>query len=248
MIELKSRTELDAIGEAGRAAAAALRAVRQQVRAGVRLCELDEIARAALSEAGAEPARPAHRPGLAVSGAIATSVNDAIVHGVPDRTRLAEGDLLGLECGARVGGWCALTAATVPVGAPDPADARLVTAADQALQDGIAAAHPGVRLGEVCAAIGIVGRGGGYGMPGPLGGHGIGRDVREEPVVPNEGRPGRGPVLRPGLVLVLAPVLTAGGRDDLDVAGPAVRTGDGSRAAHAARTVAITTAGPRVLT
>lgn len=253
MIELKSRGELDVMREAGRITAAALSAVREHAAVGVRLSELDEVARAVIAECGAAPVFDGYHPNWAPSpfpGAICASVNDAIVHGIPGDQRLARGDLLSVDCGARLDGWCGDAAITFPVGEADPADEQLVRATTAALEDGIAAAQPGGRLGDVSAAIGVLGRGGGYGLPGPLGGHGVGRDMHEAPFVPNEGKPGRGVPLRPGLVLALEPMLLAGGRDDIDTGddGWTVRTGDGSRAAHVEHTVAITADGPVVLT
>ncbi|MER7011800.1 type I methionyl aminopeptidase [Saccharopolyspora sp. NPDC000359] len=253
MIELKTATEIDALRQAGRAAARTLRVVREHAQVGTTLRELDELARATLAEAGARPVLLGHHPRWAPTpfpGAIATSVNDALVHGIPDRTRLSDGDLLGLDCAAAVHGWVAAAATTFPVGTAQPADTALVEAAEQALADGIAAAQPGARLGDLSRAIGVLARSAGCGLPSGLGGHGIGRALHEAPPVPNDGRPGQGVPLRPGLVLTVEPVLLAGGADATrtDDDGWTVRTGDGSRAAHVGHTVAITTGGPRILT
>ncbi|CAM02872.1 type I methionyl aminopeptidase [Saccharopolyspora erythraea] len=248
LIELRSTGELDALGEAGRAVAAALRAVRTHARAGVRLSELDELARAVLCEHAAVPLPLVGHP-RAAGAAISASVNDVVAHGVADATRLTDGDLLGIDCLARVDGWCARAATTVGIGTVDPQDLTLMQTAHQALDDAIAAARPGRRIGDLSHALGVVARSGGYGIPAASGGHGIGRDPREEPSVPGEGRPGRGAPLRPGMVLLLRPVLLAGG-DEVCTAedGCTVLTGDGSRVARAGHTLAITDHGARVLT
>jgi methionyl aminopeptidase len=136
------------------------------------------------------------------------------------------------------------------VGASQAGDLRLIETTERALAAGIAAATVGARLGDVSSAIGSVARGAGYGVPSGFGGHGVGRHMHEDPHVPNEGTPGRGLRLRHGLVLAIEPMLMAGGGSDYVVApdGWALRTVDGTRAAHAEHTVAITKEGPRILT
>lgn len=253
IVELKTPAELDAIREAGRIVAATLAAVGEHAKVGTALCELDELAATVLREAGATPVFTNYRPNGAprpFPGVIGTSVNDTIVQGVPDGARLADGDLLSIDCGARLDGWCGDAALTLPVGTPLPQDRILLETARQALTDGIAAATPDRRVGDVSHAIGILGRSGGYGIPGRLGGHGIGRDTHEAPFVANDGSPGRGAPLRPGMVLALEPVFLAGGRDSYqrDIDGWALRSDDDSRAAHVKHTVAVTDYGPRVLT
>jgi methionyl aminopeptidase len=253
MVELKSQGEVAAMGRAGRAVAAVLAAVRGRVGVGVALRELDEQARATLAAVGATSPFLAYHPRFARTAfpaAICTSVNDVALHGIPDGYRLGDGDLLSIDCGAEVGGWTADAAITVVVGQPRPPDLRLLDATNRALAAGIAAAVEGARLGDISAAIGRVARAAGYGLNTDFGGHGIGRRMHEEPSVPNEGPPGRGLRLRPGLVLAIEPWFMAGGRDTyrVDPDGWTLRTGDGSRAAHVEHTVAITDAGPRVLT
>ena len=253
MIELKTGSELDGLRAAGRAVAATLRAVQQRAQVGTRVDELDALARQVLDEAGAVPLllgdqpRSAPRP---FPGVISCSVNDVVAHGQPSRYRLADGDVLSLACAARLDGMCAQAAVTTTVGSASDEDAELVRASSQALDDAVAAARPGGRLGDLGHAIGIVGRSAGYGLPEELAGHGIGRQRREAPSVPNEGSFGRGAPLRPGMVLAIEPVLLAGGSDELrtDQDGWTLRTGDGSRAAHVGHTVAITGRGPQVLT
>lgn len=238
VIELRDRGEIEAMAETGSVVAAVLRAVRRHAVGGVALAELDEIARDVAARAGARPA---------AGKVVSTSVNDEIIGGVPDARVLTEGDLLSVAAVLDVGGWFARAATSVTIGTGDPHDRSLIEATGQALADGVAAARPGARLGDVCRAIGLVGRSAGYGIP-PLGGCGLGRQARQEPSVPNDGHPGRGIPLRPGLVFSIEPMFTAGGHDHLDPDAAVVRTGDESRAAHSGHTIAITDAGPRVLT
>src|SRR5690606_3658604 len=147
-------------------------------------------------------------------------------------------------------GWHGDSAISFVVGNARPQDLRLIATAEAALEAGIAAATPGNRMGDISAAIEAIGRRAGYGIPADFGGHGIGRAMHEPPGVPNTGTPGRGLPLRPGLVLAIEPMLLAGGVDaySTDADGWALRTTDGSRAAHAEHTVAITDQGPQVLT
>lgn len=239
--------------QAGRVVAAALSAMRGHVRPGIALSELDECAGAVLAASGAEALFVGDRPGSAgqpFRGAVRASVNDTIAFGFPDGLCLRAGDVLSVECGARVDGWCASAAFSVGVSAIGEGNRVLLESAQQALADGIAAAWPGGRLGDVAHAVGLVGRGGGYGIPGPLGGYGIGRASREAPFVPNEAAPGAGMPLRPGLVLAFGPIFVAGGEDsvDVDADGWTVRSGSGGCAVHVAHTVAVTDSGPWVLT
>jgi len=253
MVELKSDAAVDAMREAGRVVAHALAAVRDAAAVGTSLAELDEVAHDVLRKAGARSPFLHYHPAFAPTpfpAVICTSVNDVIVHGIPDRYRLRAGDLVSIDCGAELGGWTGDAAISFTVGKADAADLLLIETAEKALAAGIAAAVVGARIGDISAAIGAVSHAAGYGIPSGFGGHGIGRRMHEDPHVPNDGRPGRGMRLRPGLVLAIEPMLMAGGGDDFQVApdGWALRTVDGSRAAHAEHTVAITSGGPRILT
>jgi methionyl aminopeptidase len=253
VIELKTVTELDAMREAGRVVARALAAVRAHAAVGVAVRELDDVAAAVIAEEGATPSFLNYQPGSAPSpypAVICVSVNDAVVHGIPGPQRLADGDLVSIDCGAHLDGWCGDSAISFIVGTPDPADETLIETTEQALYAGVRAAQPGQRLGDLANAIGVVARAGGYGLLADHGGHGVGRAMHEAPHVPNEGRPGRGLTLRPGLVLALEPMLIAGGVDTYvtDPDGWTLRTSDGSRAAHAEHTIAITEEGPQILT
>lgn len=253
MVEIKSNAALEAMREAGRVVAEALEAVRGAAAVGVRLSELDEVARTVLREAGADSPFLGYQPDFAPTpfpAVICASVNDAIVHGVPDGYRLRDGDLVSIDCGAVLDGWAGDAAISFTVGTARPEDQRLIDATERALAAAVEAAVVGARLGDIGHAIGSVGRAAGYGIPSDFGGHGIGRRMHEDPPVPNEGRPGRGFPLRHGLVLAIEPMFLAGGSDAYltDHDGWTLRTAGGARAAHSEHTVAITEDGPRVLT
>jgi methionyl aminopeptidase len=253
VIELKSAAELDAIEAAGAVVAAVLTALSKQAVAGTSPHELNELAVDLIADAGARPTFLGYQPGPApcpYPAVICASVNDAVVHAIPGRTPLRDGDLISIDLAVHLDGWCADAAFSTVVGQARDGDRRLVETTEQALQAGIAAAVPGARLGDIAHAIGAVGRASGYGLLANHGGHGLGRSMHEPPFVPNEGRRRRGLRLVPGLVLALEPMLLAGGRDDYrhDPDGWTLRTADGSRAAHAEHTIAVTAAGPRVLT
>ncbi|MFJ4855523.1 MULTISPECIES: type I methionyl aminopeptidase [unclassified Streptomyces] len=253
MVQLKTDTSIEAMREAGRVVAQVLAATRDAAAPGVSLRELDEVARGVLRGAGAGSPFLNYRPDFApvpFPGVICTSVNDAVVHGIPTDLRLREGDLLSVDAGATLDGWVGDSAISFTVGRARPADARLIETAFAALDAGIAAAVVGNRIGDIAHAIGRVCRTAGYGILEGFGGHGVGRSMHEDPGVPNEGRPGRGMPLRHGMVLAIEPMLLGGGRDTFrtDPDGWTLRTSDGSRAAHAEHTVAITDDGPRILT
>lgn len=253
MVELKTDTSIDAMYEAGQVVGRALTAVRKAADVGVSLLELNEVAHDVLREAGASSPFLGYRPSFAPTAfpaVLCASVNDAIVHGIPTRYKLRDGDLVSMDFGAELGGWVGDSAISFTVGTPRPADVRLIETAERALAAGIEAAVVGNRIGDIAHAIGTVCRKGGYGIPDGFGGHGIGRRMHEDPGVPNEGRPGRGMKLRHGMVLAIEPMLIGGGTDGYhaDLDGWTLRTNDGSRAAHAEHTVAITETGPRILT
>jgi methionyl aminopeptidase len=253
MVELKTDTSIDAMYEAGQVVARALTAVQKAADVGVSLLELDEVAHDVLREAGAASPFLGYHPSFAPApfpAVLCVSVNDAIVHGIPDRHRLRDGDLVSIDFGAELGGWVGDSALSFVVGTPREADLRLIETVERALAAGIEAAVVGNRIGDIAHAIGTVCRGAGYGIPDGFGGHGIGRRMHEDPGVPNEGRPGRGMRLRHGMVLAIEPMVIRGGTDGYHAAadGWTLRTNDGSRAAHAEHTVAITESGPRILT
>ncbi|SDC54106.1 methionyl aminopeptidase [Rhodococcus tukisamuensis] len=253
MVEIKTEGEVSSMRAAGRVVAEALAAARGVAEVGVRVSELDAAAAAVIRAAGGTPAFLGYHPDWAPSpfpGVVCASVNDAVVHGIPSDYRLADGDLVSLDCGAHLDGWCGDSAVSFVVGAADPEDLRLIAATEEALARGIEAARVGNRIGDIAEAIGSFARSRGYGVLADHGGHGIGRAMHEEPHVPNEGRAGRGMKLRAGMVLALEPMLIRGGSDDYrhDRDGWTLRTLGGERAAHSEHTVAITADGPLVLT
>ena len=253
MIEFKSPGEIEAMRAAGAVVAAALAAVRAEAQAGVRLRALDRVARDVLAAAGASSPFLGYQPSFAPTpfpGVICTSVNDAVLHGLPTDYRLRDGDLLSIDCGASLEGWAADAAISFSVGTGSSADRGLIDAAEIALAAGIAAAQVDAKIGDISAAIAGIGRAAGCGINTDFGGHGIGRSMHESPSVPNAGRAGRGLRLRPGLVIAIEPWFLAGGDDDyrVDTDGWTLRSADGSRGAHVEHTVAITSTGPEILT
>lgn len=253
MVDLKTPTEIDAMRAAGQVVAAALTAVKKAAAVGVSLLELDEVAREVMRSAGAVSLFDGYQPGFATlpfSGVICTSVNDGVLHGLPTAQRLQDGDLLNVDCGAAIDGWCADSATSFVVGTPRAEDLDLIATTERALAAGIAAAVPGARLGDVGAAIGAVGTQAGVGTNLDFGGHGIGRRMHEEPHIPNGGRPGRGLKLRPGHVVAIEPWFWHGPGSTyvIDPDGWTLRSADGTRGAHAEHTVAITDNGPEILT
>jgi methionyl aminopeptidase len=253
MVELKTETELAVMREAGRVVANALAAVRKECRPGVSLLELDAVAREVIDNAGATSSFLNYLPRFAPTpfpGVICASVNDVIVHGIPDGYRLREGDLVSIDCGACLDGFHGDSAISFTIGPPSEQDAELIESAEAALDAAIAVTVVGGHLGDVSNAVGSLARAAGWGIPQGFGGHGVGRRMHEDPSVPNEGRPGRGLPLVPGLVIAIEPMFLAGGDDSFYTApdGWALCTSDRSRAAHVEHTVAVTEAGPVVLT
>jgi methionyl aminopeptidase len=252
MIELKTAGEIDAMRAAGAVVAAALAATSKAAQVGVRLIDLNEIAAEIITKAGATSPFLGYQPGFAPSpfpGVICTSVNDAVLHGIPDSYRLRDGDLLSIDCGAVLDGWAGDAATSLIVGTPRPGDEKFIATAQEALVAGIAAAQVDAKIGDISAAIAAVGRGGGYGINTDFGGHGIGHTMHEAPSVPNEGRPGRGLRLKPGLVIAIEPWFLAGGDGYVtDPDGWTLRSADGSQGVHVEHSVAITEDGPRILT
>jgi methionyl aminopeptidase len=250
---LKSDDEIELMREAGRVVAQALDAIRRQAQVGSTLRELDELAEAVIRDAGGAPLFKHYHPRWSPTpfpGTICASVNDVVVHGIPGDEPLVAGDLVSIDCGARLDGWCGDAAISFVVGTAQPDDLALIDTTERALAAGIAAAQPGSTMGDVGDAIGTVARSAGYGLLANHGGHGIGREMHEAPSVANEGVAHTGMRLHPGLVIALEPMLIAGGGDDyrVDADGWTIRTADGSRAAHAEHTIAVTEDGPRILT
>lgn len=252
MIELRTPAEIEQMRPAGRFVADVLQQAAAAAKVGVNLLELDRIAHDLIRKAGAESCYIDYHPSFGASPfgkVICTSVNDAVLHGLPHDYRLEDGDLLTLDFAASVDGWVADSAISVVVGQPRDADLHLIDTTRRALAAGIAAAQPGGRVGDISAAIGAVAHAEGYTVNLEFGGHGVGRTMHGDPHIANDGRPGRGYPLRPGLVIAIEPwFLESTDEIYTDRDGWTLRSADGSRGAHSEHTVAITESGPLVLT
>lgn len=253
MVDMKTESEIDAMAVAGSVVAEALREVIAHAAVGRTTADLDRIAAEVLADHGATSPFLDYHPRWAPKpfpAVLCVSVNDAVVHGIPGPQVLADGDLVSVDFGAMLGGWCGDAARSFVVGDPHPADLALIEATDAALAAGIAAARPGNTLGDIGQAISATVRDAGYALLADHGGHGIGHTMHEAPHVPNIGRRGEGMTLRPGLVIAIEPMLIADGTEDYmhDPDGWTLRTASGARAAHSEHTVAITADGPRILT
>ncbi|GGK24893.1 methionine aminopeptidase [Pilimelia terevasa] len=252
MIELKSAEEVDRMAVAGRFVGELLAELAGVAAVGVNLMDLEHHARRRIAQRGAESCYWDYAPSFGrgpFRHVLCLSVNDAVLHGLPHDYVLRDGDLLSIDMAVGVGGWVADAALSLVVGTPDPADLKLIEATEVALEAGIAAARPGGRLGDVSAAVGEVARAYGYGVNAEFGGHGIGRTMHEAPHVANSGRPHRGLRLEPGLAIAIEPwFCRSTDRIRFDDDGWTIRSADGSRTAHSEHTVAVTDAGPRVLT
>jgi methionyl aminopeptidase len=257
MIELRTPREIEEMRPAGAFVAEVLAAVRAAAGVGVNLLELDALAHRMIKERGAESCYIDYHPSFGAmpfGKVICTSVNDAVLHGLPHDYALRAGDLLSIDFAAAVDGWVADSAVSLVVGnAPDPArlaaDQKLIRTTEDALEAGIAAAVAGNKTGDISAAIADVARAAGYPINTDFGGHGVGRTMHGDPHVPNDGRRGRGFPLRPGLVIAIEPwFLETTDEIYTDPDGWTLRSADGSRGAHSEHTIAITADGPIVLT
>jgi methionyl aminopeptidase len=245
-IIVKTPEQIDQMAAAGAIQARCLQMLRTKSRAGITTAELDETADRFIASQGAKASFKGYR---GFPGSICASPNSMVVHGIPGTYELARGDIVSLDVGVTYEGWVADAAITVPVGPVTPEAQKLLGTTKQALFDGVAQARPGNRLGDVSAAIQRTVELEGLSIIRTLVGHGIGRDMHEDPQIPNYGEPGHGPLLEPGMVLAIEPMVNAGthlvrvGDDNW-----AVYSQDGSLAAHFEFTVAVTEDGPRVLT
>jgi methionyl aminopeptidase len=252
VIELRTPAEIEEMRPAGKFVASVLTAVRDAATVGTNLLELDRIAHQMIKDAGAESCYIDYHPsfgGSPFGKVICTSVNDAVLHGLPFDYVIKDGDLVSIDFAANVNGWVSDSAVSFVVGTARPADLRLIEATEVALEAGIKAAVLGNKLGDISAAIGDVARDYGYTVNMDFGGHGVGREMHGDPHVPNDGRPGRGYALREGLVVAIEPwFLETTDRIFTDKDGWTLRSADGSRGAHSEHTVAITADGPIILT
>jgi methionyl aminopeptidase len=246
LILTKTPEEIERIAAAGRILAGCLALLRGKIAPGVTTGELDRAAERFIRSQGAEPAFKGYR---GFPGSICASPNSMIVHGIPGDYELGRGDILSLDVGVILDGWVADAAITVPIGNVTPVAGRLLATTRAALFDAVEQCRPGARLGDVSNAVQTRVEEDGFSVVRALVGHGVGRDMHEDPQIPNYGEPGTGPELSAGTVLAIEPMVNAGshgirmGSDDW-----AVFSQDGSLAAHFEHTVAVTEEGPRILT
>jgi methionyl aminopeptidase len=246
MIIRKTPEQIEKMAQAGDVLVRCLKMLESKARAGVTTAELDEAAEKFIRSQGAEPAFKGYR---GFPGSICASPNSMVVHGIPGRYELKRGDILSIDVGVVKDGWVADAAITLPIGSVGPEARKLLDVTKASLFAGIEKMRPGNHLGDVSAAIQRAVEIEGLSIIRTLVGHGIGREMHEEPQVPNFGEPGKGPELEEGMVLAIEPMVNVGGplvRMDDD--GWSVYSDDGSLAAHFEFTVAVTADGPRILT
>jgi len=246
VIVRKTPAEIETMARAGAVVASTLDLMRSQARVGVTLAELDRLAEEHIRCHGGVPTFKGYR---GFPGSICASPNDMVVHGIPGSYALEDGDLLSVDVGVTLDGYVADSATTVAVGQAPEQALELIGVCEQSLLAAIAQCRAGNRLGDISHAVQEVVEAEGFGVVRALVGHGVGRDMHEDPQIPNYGPPGRGPKLAAGMVFAIEPMITAGdwqvrSGDD----GWAIYTTDGSLAAHCEHTVAVTENGPRILT
>jgi len=245
-IIIKSEREIDAMRNACHIVATVLEVLKREIKLGMKTKELDSIASRELEKRGARPSFKGYR-GFPAN--LCVSINNEIVHGIPGERIIEEGDIISLDLGAIFEGFQGDAAVSVILGDGSPQARKLVEATEGALEVGIEAANNGARLGDISAAIQKYAESRGYSVVREYTGHGIGRQMHEEPQIPNFGRRGEGPKLKKGMTLALEPMLNIGSwRTYIGSNGWVVSTMDGSLSAHFEHTIAITDSKPEVLT
>jgi methionyl aminopeptidase len=243
---LKTKAELEGMRRAGKVVAALLKLMEQEVRPGVTTQQLDAAAEKFIRSQGAAPAFKGYH-GFPAS--ICASVNEEVVHGVPGQKILQEGDIVGIDVGAIVDGYYADAARTFPVGRVDPESQKLIEVTREAMRQGIAKAVEGNRVSDISHAVQQYAEKHGYGVVRKYTGHGIGKNLHEEPQVPNFGKPNQGPKLVEGMALAIEPMLNAGSYEVDELAdGWTVVTRDGKRSAHFEQSIVVGKTQPEVLT
>jgi methionyl aminopeptidase len=246
VIVRKSQREIDQMAEAGAIVVRTLDLLKEHVRPGVTTGELDRLADEFIRSQGGVPTFKGYR---GYPASICTSPNDLIVHGIPGPYELREGDILSVDVGVTLGGYVADSAWTFPVGEISEEAERLLQVCEAALQAGIDHARVGNRVGDISAAVQRVVEEAGFAVVRALVGHGVGRNMHEEPQIPNYGQAGHGPLLQDGMTLAIEPMINVGGPDIVMADDEwSILTADGSLSAHFEHTVAVTEAGPRILT
>jgi len=246
MIVLKSDKEINYMRDAGRIVASTHAELEKAVAPGVTTGELDRLAEDFIRARGALPAFKGYR---GFPGSICTSINEEVVHGIPGKRQLRAGDILSLDVGVYTNGFYGDAAVTLPVGEIDVEARRLLRVAEESLYRGLEMARPGNHLTDISHAIQSHVEGHGFGVVRELVGHGIGRQMHEDPQVPNFGPPGTGPVLREGLTLAVEPMVNMGTHEVYTAPdGWTVLTRDGKPSAHFEHTIAITARGAEILT
>jgi len=253
MIEIFNPTDLPRARDVGALVAGMLQTLKSRSTVGTNLLDIDAWAHKLIVEAGAQSCYVDYEPSFGrgpFGHYICTSVNDAVLHGLPHDYTLADGDLLSLDLDVSLGGVVADSAISFVVGDVRPPESlALITATERALTAGIAAAGPGVRVGDISYAIGTVLGEAGYSVNTEFGGHGVGSTMHQDPHISNTGRPGRGYRLRPGLLLALEPwVMADTAKLVTDADGWTLRSATGCRTAHSEHTIAITDDGAEILT
>lgn len=246
-VTIKNAREIGLMREASQVVSLVHQRIESAVAPGVTTKELDEIAGEVFRETGAKPLFLGHH---GFTGRICASVNEEIVHGIPGKRVLRDGDIISVDVGARIGGYCGDSAWTYGVGRISDEARRLLLDTEESLYRAVAQAVGGHRLGDIGHAVEAFSVAKGYGLVREYGGHGIGREMWEDPHVPNHGARGNGPRLRPGMTLAIEPMLNVGGDETTGplADGWTVSTADGSLSAHFEHTVAITSGEPEILT
>jgi len=248
-IVIKDKKELDHMREAGRLNARALAAVREIIRPGVTTADLDAVAEKVITKNGAVPIFKGYPGPYPYPGTLTVSINEELVHGIPGKRKLKEGDIVSIDCGTKLDGFVGDSAFTIGVGEISPDAQKLLDTAEQSLYEGISKMWAGNRVGDVASAIQQYVEQRGYHVTRVYTGHGVGRKMHEGPQVPNYGTPGRGLVLRPGMTIAIEPMVLVG-TDKTRVLPDkwTVVSADGSLTAHYEHTVAVTEGEPIILT
>jgi methionyl aminopeptidase len=245
-VELKTKAEITAMKRAGELAGRALKEVLDHVQAGISTKELDRIAEKFIRKEGGVPTFIGYR---GYPATICASINEEVVHGIPGNRKILAGDVVSIDIAATVDGFVGDTAATIGVGPVDPTDQELIDVTKGSLDQAILLMTPGKRIGDIGECVQAFVEAKNFGVVRDFVGHGIGRQMHEEPAVPNYGEAGSGLRLEPGIVLAIEPMVTKGHwRVRVKKDGWTVVTEDGSRAAHFEHTIAVTEDGPLVLT